>query len=184
MKGCRALTEAEVNGILADMGTRDRLLMMTGLYFGTRISESLSLTFGNVAGEYLYIRSAKGSDNAAFPIPTEYRQTVAALRAEYVSRGIEVNDHTPVFLSKHGVAMSRQAVGQIIKATCEKLGIGGKVSTHSLRKTFVTKIYNMTGFDIAQTKVYSRHKNIGNLDYYINTTKDTGLVLSLNWGSK
>lgn len=184
MKGCRSLSENEVSGILADMGSRDRLLMMTGLCFGTRISESLSLTFGDVSGEYLYIKSAKGSDNAAFPIPEEYRRDLATLKAEYLSKGIDVTDATPLFLSKFGVAMSRQAASQIIKATCERLGIGGKVNTHSLRKTFVTKIYNMTGFDIAQTKVYSRHKNIGNLDYYINTTKETDLVLSLNWGAK
>lgn len=181
MKGCRTLSQLEVKEMLDGLSIRDRLLMLTGLTFGTRISESLSLTFGNVAGTHIYIKSAKGSDNAAFPIPSEYRAAVEALRAAYGAAGIEISDATPLFLSCRGTTMTRQGASQIIKSACEALGIGGKVNSHSFRKTFVTAIYRKTGFDIAATKRYSRHKSLSNLDYYISTAENADLVNELKW---
>lgn len=62
MKGCRVLEIEEVKALLDGLSRRDRLLMLTGLHFGTRISETLALTFGDVTGRFLSIKSAKGSD--------------------------------------------------------------------------------------------------------------------------
>jgi len=44
----------------------------------------------------------------------------------------------------------------------------------------VTRIYHLTGKDIAETKKYSRHKSLANLDYYIGTTQDLPLRLRNN----
>ncbi|MBK8755563.1 MAG: hypothetical protein IPL99_29820 [Candidatus Competibacteraceae bacterium] len=55
------------------------------------------------------------------------------------------------------------------------------MNSHSARKTFVTRIYAMTGKDIAETRKYSRHKSLANLDYYIGTTDDLSLVARLDW---
>lgn len=54
-------------------------------------------------------------------------------------------------------------------------------NSHSARKIFVTRIYALTGKDIAETKKYSRHKSLANLDYYIGTTQDLSLVNQLHW---
>jgi integrase len=183
MKGCRPLEQSEVTALLAELPARDRLLLLTGLSFGTRVSETLSFTFGDVAGRYVHIASAKGSDNISFEIPPAYRTAVNELRAEYESAGHTITNETPLFLSRKGVnrAISRQQASEILTTTARALGIEGKVNTHSLRKSFVTKIYNLTGRDIAQTKKYSRHKNLANLDYYIGTTEDLSLVAKLDW---
>lgn len=182
MKGCRVLTGDEIRVLMSNLSPRDRLLALTGLTFGTRISETLGLTFGDVAGKHLSIRSSKGSDNAVFPVPAPYREAVEAVREEYESGGIEVTPATPLFISRNGTTMTRQGASQIVKNTCHTLGIEGKVNTHSLRKSFVTAIYQKTNFDIAATKRYSRHKSLANLDYYISTTDTTELVNELNWG--
>lgn len=67
MKGCRVLTDDEIKLVLNELGVRDRVLFLTCLTFGTRISEALTLTFKDVAGNTLYIRSKKGSETQGFP---------------------------------------------------------------------------------------------------------------------
>jgi len=183
MKGCRTIEKSEVTEILSSLNIRDKALVLTGLTFGTRISETLSLTFGNVRDNLLYIHSQKDSENAGFPIPANYRQAVEELRAYYESHGIEVNDGTYLFLSRKGEnqPITRIQASRIVTSACEQLGITGKVNTHSFRKTFVTAIYNLTGKDVVATMTYSRHKNLSNLVYYIKTTEKTDLVNALAW---
>ncbi len=183
MKGCRVINETEIKDIMNSLNMRDRVLILTGLTFGTRISESLSLTFGNVEGSYLHINSKKGSENISFPVPSSYKSAIEDLKTYYKSQGIEIKPDTYLFLSRKGdnMPITRIQASRIVKETCISLGIDGKVNTHSFRKTFVTKIYNLTGHDIAQTKVYSRHKSLSNLDYYINTTQETNLINELAW---
>jgi integrase len=183
MKGCRAIEKSEVTEILNSLNIRDKALVLTGLTFGTRISETLSLTFGNVKDNLLYIHSQKDSENAGFPIPANYRQAIEELRAYYESQGITVTGKTYLFLSREGEnsPMTSRQAQRIVKASCDKLGITGNVSTHSLRKTFVTAIYNLTGKDVVATMTYSRHKNLSNLVYYIKTTEKTDLVNALAW---
>jgi integrase len=189
MKGCRPLTEAEVDSLLAARPPRDKLLILTGLYFGTRISETLALTFGDVADGYLAIKSAKGSNNVTFSLPPQFLAEVDSLKSDYLAHGVPVTDQTPLFLShaKDGKQfaprpITRFRASQIMAEAKKELGMEGKINTHSLRKTFVTRIYQLSDRDIAQTKKYSRHKSLANLDYYIGTTEDLSLVQRLTWG--
>lgn len=184
MRGCRVLTDEEIRAVLNELGVRDRLLFLTCLTFGTRISEALSLTFRDVEGGSLYIKSEKGSENQSFPIPSNFRREVVELENYYRSKGIDVNRDTPMFLSQKGSNMpiTRQLASYIVKMVAGRTGLDGKVNTHSFRKTFVTKIYEMTGFNLAETKNYSRHKSLVNLDSYIKTTEKTDLVEKLCWG--
>jgi integrase len=184
MKGCRPLTDAEVQHMLSELEPRDRLLVLTGLYFGTRISETLALTFGDMETGWLHISSAKGSNNVSFQIPSLLLGDVERLRLHYVDQGITVTAQTPLFLSRKGDQQAITVIQacRVVRAAKDRCGLSGKVNTHSLRKTFVTRIYNLSGRDIAETKKYSRHKSLANLDYYIGTTQDLNLVQSLTWG--
>ncbi len=184
MKGMRVLTDDEIKLILNGLGVRDRTLFLTCLTFGTRISEALALTFGDVAGSTLYIRSSKGSDTQGFPIPVAYKNAINELKTLYVNKGIVVTEKLPLFISQKGrnKSMTRQLASNVIKNLARKLNIEGKVNTHSFRKCFVTRIYTLTDRCILTTKNYSRHKSLENLEYYIKTTETTDLVEELNWG--
>lgn len=184
MKGTRVLTKTEVSLLLSTPNIRNRTMILTGLTFGTRISESLALTFGDVSGQHLRIQSSKKSNNEVFPIPEGYKDAVSELHWHYTDRGIKVTDVTPLFLSRKGYgqkSITRQQASQIIRKLCKEFGIEGKVNTHSLRKTFVTEIFERTGFNIFETKKYSRHKSLGNIEYYIGTTQERDLVNDLIW---
>jgi len=181
MKGCRVITQDEINRLKVELPPRDLLLMMTELHFGLRVSEALVLTFGDVASDSLEVKSSKGSENVTFPITPEFKAMVDTLRASYVEAGYDVTSDTHLFLSQKGGAISREYASQSFKAACKRANITGKVNSHSFRKCFVTKVYEMSGFNIAVTKRYSRHKSLSNLDYYISTTNDTDLVKDLKW---
>jgi len=183
MKGCRVLSDGEIRLVLHELGVRDRVLFLTCLTFGTRISEALALTFGDVAGDTLYIRSSKGSETQGFPVPDDYRKAVKELRYWYIEKGIDVVENLPLFVSQKGRSKSitRQLASTVIKNVSRKLNLDGKVNTHSFRKSFVSKIYELTGFNIAETKLYSRHKSLVNLEYYLKTTESTDLVEQLSW---
>lgn len=91
MKGCRVLTDDEIKSILNELQVRDRTLFLTCLTFGTRISEALNLTFGDVSGNTLYLKSKKGSDNQSFPIPAVYKKSVEELKRWYQEKEIMVD---------------------------------------------------------------------------------------------
>ena len=185
MKGCRVLTSEEVKNVLQIADVRDKGIFLTQLTFGSRISETLELTFGDVTGKYLALKSSKGSDNQSFPIPESYKAVIAELKTSYESDGITVNPSTHLFMSNKSEfqhkAMTRQQASNIISKLCNALGIEGKVNTHSFRKNFVSKIYEMLEYNIVETQTYSRHKNLSNLQYYIATTGNTDKVLDLVW---
>ena len=185
MKGCRVLMDAEVRILLKNLNNvRDRTLFLTCLTFGTRISEALALTFGDVAGSTLYIISKKGSETQGFPIPEAYKNAIDELGEWYCEKGITVHDKLPLFISQKGhQSITRQLASTVLKNASRRLNLEGRgrVNTHSLRKTFINKIYNLTGFNIAETKAYSRHKSLVNLEYYLKTTESTDLVEKLNW---
>lgn len=183
MKGCRVLTDEEIRLVLNELEVRDRVLFLTCLTFGTRISEALALTFGDVAGSILYIRSSKGSETQGFPIPASYRKALVELGDYYGSKGIRVTAELPLFVSQKGRnrTITRQLASTVIKRVARKVGLEGKINTHSFRKAFVTRIYELTGYNIAETKLYSRHRSLVNLEYYIKTTEKVDLVEHLSW---
>lgn len=183
MKGMRVLTDGEIKLILNELCVRDRTLFLTCLTFGTRISEALSLTFADVSGATLYIRSSKGSETQGFPVPDAYRRAIDELKGWYCEKGIMVSENLPLFISQKGrnKSITRQLASNVIKNIARRLKLDGKVNTHSFRKSFVTKIYELTGYNIAETKAYSRHKSLVNLEYYIRTTEKVDLVEQLSW---
>ncbi len=183
MKGCRPLQPQEIKQLLDKLNPRDKLLCLSGLYFGTRISETLQLKFSDVSGDYINIKSQKNSENVTFTIGPEYKKAVRVLQKHYERSGIDVTPDTYLFLSREGTnqPLSRYQASRIIKKTCKTLGLEGKINSHSLRKTFVTAIYEKSGFNIAETKKYSRHKSLSNLDYYIGTCEELDLIKKLKW---
>lgn len=183
MTGCRPLSDSERKTLYSALSLREKLLVETGLYFGLRISESLSLRFKDLEGDLFYVHSGKNSRNDHFPVPQIIKDHAAKLKEYYSLAGLSVGSDSPVFLSRRhsGKPITRQMVSLILLALCEKLGISGKIGMHSFRKMFVMKVYDTTGKDIIKTKKYSRHKQLDSLSYYLSTTEDTDLVKEMVW---
>ena len=184
MKGCRFLDEKEIKKMLRNSDQVMKVFILTGLYFGTRINESLKLTFKDFQGKSIQINSSKGSENISFDIPKKLKTEITKLKRYYEKRypNYRLTDSTPVFLSRQTKrSLTRQQISLNLKVIQEKTGIEGKIGSHSFRKSFVNKIYEMTDRDLIQTKMYSRHKNLSNLEYYIKSSNETTLIKKLKW---
>lgn len=186
MKGCKVLNNDEIKSLLnVAENQRERMLVMVGLYFGTRISETVSLTFGDFHNtDHLRIRRLKKSNTSTLRIPDDFRAELDKLRNEYESQGIKISKKTPLFLSRKGQnqPLTNRHASRLLQEMFQRAGIRGKVGAHSFRKTFTTKIFELTGKDIMQTANYTGHKSLNCLVYYIETTKETNLTTQLAWG--
>lgn len=157
-------------------------MVRIGLYAGTRISEALALKFMDFKGDTLHIKSLKKSNDRYLEITDELRASVQELREFYEGQGITVTPWMPLFVSQKGGTISRQQGSHLIKGMFERAGIGGAVGFHSLRKSFCTKIFKLTGNDPFATAEYSGHKNINSLISYIESAKHADLTKKLAWG--
>jgi integrase len=184
MKGCRFLNEKEVRKMLRNSDPVMKVFILCGLYFGTRVNETLKFTFKDFKGKTIQINSSKGSENISFDIPKKLKCEVTNLKKFYERKYPHYNlsEDSPVFLSRQTKkSLTRQQISLNITIIKEKTGLEGKIGSHSFRKCFVNKIYEMTDKDLIQTKVYSRHKNLSNLEYYIKSSNETTLIKKLNW---
>lgn len=187
MQGARLLTPDEIKSMLQTENPRDRMLILTGLYFGTRISESCQLTFGDFNGQYVRIKSVKGSNPRSLKIPQEFRTELEHLKAFYVAKDCPITDQTPLFLSQKRNAdgtckpISREHACTIIKNLRKYYKLDERVSAHSFRKCFTTKLHDLCGHNLPQLAIYTGHKSIDSLRAYIETTQETDLTQKLGW---
>ena len=62
---------------------------------------------------------------------------------------------------------TRQQAHRILKSAYEKAHLVGKVTTHSLRKSFASKVYNALGRDLINTQKALGHANINSTVKYL-----------------
>jgi len=154
MKGCRPLTQDEVKDILesfaGEYAARDRCLFVLGTLSGFRISEMLSLRVKDVSLDGRVLdqvtvqrRNMKGKQQGR--TVSLHPRAQAAIRDQLqalAAAGLTGPD-LYLFYSRKGFnqPITRQAAHAALKAVAVANGLGGKVGTHSMRKTFAAGIY-------------------------------------------
>lgn len=162
---------------------RDNMLFIVGINFGLRVSDLLSLRFADLINEDFAFRDR-------FPIfekKTRNTRKVKKNRYVTVNRAVieavtEFLEHTPgVKLSDYmfrslsnnskgaNKPMSRQAADEMLKGVARELGLGNKMATHSLRKTFAYHQMVMSGNDprklLLLQKMFGHSSAAQTLDY-------------------
>lgn len=151
MKGCRPLTNAEVQRALCSFtgrhAIRNRCLFVLGILCGFRISEMLSLRIRDVVAKgrvraliAVPRRNMKGSKEGrtVFLPPEGQRAVLDQIRAmEYPA--------PTDFLFKSQFTgnrpISRGQAHRVIVGCLDACGIVEQVATHSMRKTFADRMY-------------------------------------------
>ena len=71
---------------------------------------------------------------------------------------------------KQGRPMDRSAVFRVLTKACRRCGIDtSRVSTHSLRKSFVSRVYRASGNDLIATQRIVGHSNPSTTSRYLET---------------
>lgn len=185
VEGCgmkaRALNQEEIQQVrwrLASsedpFSVRDAALFEIGLNCGLRISEALALTVGQVLQhgrvvERLELTVTKGDKPRAVPLNRRARETLQAMICWKQERGESLDPGWPLFYSPRGGSLSRALAHNRLKGLYARCGLGGKVTTMSMRKTFGTLLHDR-GVHIREIQVLLGHASLATTQRYIEVT--------------
>lgn len=183
MSGCRYLSEKEIESFKTNLvNQRDRTLFVVGLRTGFRISELLSLKVGHV---FKYnemsptIRLDKNlskskTESTETPIHPEAKEELKKLLGHLKIQFGELSPDLYLFQSKKGInsPITRQHAHTLLKRIVKELKLHGKISTHSMRKSYAYKFYKASGNDLRSTQMALRHSYITNTVKYLEPDKE------------
>ena len=149
MAGCRPYKHGEIEAMMreidrGDWGKRDLCLYLFGLGTGYRVSEICSLTRGDVTNPdgtvaesvTVWRRNMKGKRiSRTVVLSDELRKTLGGYLRWLAGRGYARPTH-PLWPGRPGRAISRYTVYAVQKRAARRLGLPGRVATHSMRKTY------------------------------------------------
>jgi integrase len=189
MKGCRPLTDTEVTRVLTTLGgrcaLRDRALFLLGVKSGFRISELLSLRWGDVVQHGQLVERVtvvrrhmkQQREGRTVLLHPDARRALAAWHQACAGPGALPAERF-IFKSRTGAnrAMSRRQALRLLTAVYQAHGFTGKVATHSMRKTFANKVYQhfcrrrAAGEPLDPFRLTSKalgHRHINSTDHYL-----------------
>ncbi len=187
----RPFTAAEIpileTHLLAHGRHRDRMLLIAGTQVGYRITELLTWTVGQVLSpdgsivrEVTVTRADLKGGKGVRKRSVRSRRVVLNERARAVIRDYLASLGTIppadqyLFRSRTGAnrPITRIQAHRILKGLCRECGIDAtRVSTHSLRKTFVRSVYDASGHDLVRTQRIVQHASPLTTARYLESTQ-------------
>lgn len=180
MKGCRSLTDEEIQKVLATFdgqyAARDRAIFIVGLKTGLRISEILSITIGQIfqngkITNHLSIpkRYMKGKvEGRNVPLHEEARTAIGLWLIE-LNKLIELPLDVPLFSGRKDSAraITRVQAWRLLEKAFDKAGLEGPLATHTLRKTFAQRVHKKLNFNLVDTQLAMAHRSIQSTIKYL-----------------
>lgn len=162
---------------------RDNMLFIVGINFGLRVSDLRSLRFGHIINDDCTFRdrfpilekktrnTRKKKQNRYVTINTAVVEAVTLYLEN--TPGIHLSDYMFRSQSNNGInenkPMSKQAIDAMLKGIARDLGLGNRMATHSLRKTFAYHQMVMSGNDprklLLLQKIFGHSTAAQTLDY-------------------
>lgn len=171
MIGSRPLTDQEIEVVLLNLtNTRDRTLFLVGIRTGFRISELLSLRienviqYGKVANQITVSRSNMKGKHSSRTVPLHPQAKKALEKYLLTFSSYELKTRLFPFSRQHG--------HRILKAAFNEAQLTGKVSTHSMRKSFANKVHAALGENIFKTQQALGHKSVSSTASYLSFKQD------------
>jgi len=180
MKGCRPLTDEEVEIVAKSFGgrfaARDRALFLLGVKSGFRISELLSLRLADVVQTERIVdrvtvqrRNMKKKTEGRTVLLHPDAKTALTEWVRQLTADGYMTDDALVFQSRKGrnQAINRQQAWKILREAYQANELSGKLGTHSMRKTFADRIYDRLGRDLVKTQRALGHRNVNSTVSYL-----------------
>jgi len=151
--------------MLAEMRClRDQCLLVVGLKTGFRISELLSLTVDSVM-QYGEIRNSITVSRANMKGKISSRTVVLHDDAKKILK--EYLSQKQLQICDKLFPISRMQASRIIRNAAKRARVGGKVTSHSCRKTFAKKVYYALKKDLISTQKALGHKSVNSTVSYL-----------------
>lgn len=180
MKGCRPLTDPEIQALLGELDTRDRAMLLVGLHTGFRISEILSLKVRDVVDRHGWIvermsvakRNMKGKRQGRSVVLHKRAGEALVLLVQQLQSQARARPHHHLFRSLHqggyeNKPITRRQAWRILREAADRLQLSGKIGTHSMRKTFAARFYKASGGDLIATQAALDHESVDSTARYL-----------------
>lgn len=146
---------------------RDYCILTLFLNCGMRLSELCSLNLSDIHADGTMRLLGKGNKERIVYINAACEAAIKSYLAVRPNDGIEFSDRNALFISRNKKRISNKTVQHIVKTYLEKAGLGGQgYSTHKLRHTAATLMYQHGDVDIRVLKDILGHANLGTTQIY------------------
>lgn len=144
---------------------RDYCIIAIFLNCGLRLSELVSLNYGDIRSDNTMRVTGKGNKERIIYLNDMCTEAIN----EYMKvRPVDgVKDKQALFLSNRKTRISPKTVQHIVKTFLEKAGLGDQgFSTHKLRHTAATLMYQQGEVDVLLIKEILGHENLATTEIY------------------
>lgn len=144
---------------------RDYCIIVFFLNCGLRLSELVGLNYNDIKSDKSMRVTGKGNKERTIYLN---EMCIQAYNEYMKVRPVDgVKDKYALFLSARKQRISPKTVQYIVKSFLEKAGLGGKgLSTHKLRHTAATLMYQQGDVDVLLIKEILGHENLSTTEIY------------------
>lgn len=144
---------------------RDYCIIVFFLNCGLRLSELVGLNYNDIKSDNSMRVTGKGNKERIIYLN---EMCVSAFNDYMKVRPVDgVKDKYALFLSSRKQRISPKTVQYIVKTFLDKAGLGGKgLSTHKLRHTAATLMYQQGDVDVLLIKEILGHENLSTTEIY------------------
>ena len=146
---------------------RDYAIITLFLNCGMRLSELCGLNLGDIRDDGTIRLLGKGNKERIVYMNSACVDAVKAYLMVRPNDGVKYTDKNALFISRNKRRISNKTVQHIVKTYLEKAGLGDRgLSTHKLRHTAATLMYQHGNVDIRVLKDILGHANLGTTQIY------------------
>ncbi len=156
---------ALLNAVDGKFKERDYCIITLFLNCGMRLSELVSLNLSDIRSNNTIVVTGKGNKERTIYLNDA---CIDAINAYLPYRPVDgVKDKNALFISRQKGRISPKTVQYIIKSTLEKAGLGDRnLSTHKLRHTAATLMYQHGNVDVLAIKEILGHESLSTTQIY------------------
>ena len=152
---------------------RDYCILTLFLNCGLRLSELCDLNLSSISTDGILTVIGKGNKERMVYLNNACINALKAYLEVRPNDGIPVTDKNALFISRNHRRISRRSVQLIVENYLKKSGLGDKgYSTHKLRHTAATLMYQHGNVDIRVLKDILGHANLGTTQIYTHVSSN------------
>ena len=154
-----------LNAVDGKFKERDYCIITLFLNCGMRLSELVSLNLGDIRSNNTIIVTGKGNKERTIYLNNA---CIDAINAYLPFRPVDgIKDKNALFISRQKGRISPKTVQYIVKTTLEKAGMKDReLSTHKLRHTAATLMYQYGNVDVLAIKEMLGHESLSTTQIY------------------
>lgn len=150
---------------------RDFCILTLFLNCGLRLSELISINISHIRDNNTLVVLGKGNKERVIYLNNACLNAIEAYLK--VRPADAVKDRDALFLSNRKTRISKESVQKMVERYLDKIGLGGQgYSTHKLRHTAATLMYQHGNVDPLQLKEILGHENLSTTEIYTHIHDD------------